>query len=125
MAATQVIRAGQDDPSPEAANAEAIALALMGVGDLSATRLAEGATWDRGEGAVTGREAILAARAAHPVPEKVWIDQVVTHGRAGSVAGRLTRPGGRPRLYCHLIRFTSASAQQVAGLISFEHAGGN
>ena len=121
----QVIRAPAGRGSAAAARAEEIALALMGAGALAPEHLLEGAAWERGEGrALVGRAAILAALGTQPAPERIVVEQVVTHGKAGSVAGRLTRPGAPPRLFCHLIRFSSASAHEVAQLVSFEHPGG-
>ncbi len=108
--------------SPKNARAEAIALALMGVGTLAQDALAEAATWDFAGGAVTGRDAIR-ARAAAQSADTIAIDQVVTHGRGGSVSGRVTR-GGDTRLFCHIVRFTSAAAREIAQLVSFEHPGG-
>jgi len=119
----EVIRSLERGNSPSHTRAETIALALMGVGRLDAESLAEAASWDGAGGAVTGRSAILAAIKRVERPEKIRIEQVVTHGKAGTVSGRVTR-GGATRLYCHLIRFTSASANQVAQLVSFEHPGG-
>jgi hypothetical protein len=127
---TQVIRIARSGNSPEDARAEEIALALMGVGRLDPEALAEAATWDGASGlvegatvAVAGRLAIVAALDTVAPPEKIRVEQVVAHGRAGSVSGRITR-GGETRLYCHFIRFTSPAARQVAQLVSFEHPGG-
>lgn len=119
----EVIRSAETETSPKDSRAEAIALALMGVGRLDADTLAEAATWDGAGGAVSGRSAILAAVEATRAPEKIRVEQVVTHGKAGTVSGRVTR-GSETRLYCHVIRFTSAAAGQVAQLVSFEHPGG-
>lgn len=119
----EVIRSAECDNSPKNARAEEIALALMGVGKLGEDMLAENAVWDGATGARAGRSAILAACAAQPAADKIRVEQVVTHGAAGSVSGRITR-GGETRLYCHVIRFTSAAAKQVAQLVSFEHPGG-
>jgi len=94
----------------------------MGVGALAPECLAEAASWDRREGGVTGRAAILAT-AEKQSAEAIEIDQVVTHGRAGSVSGRVTRDGDT-NLFCHVIRFTSASVREIAQLVSFEHPGG-
>ena len=108
--------------SPKNATAERIALALMGVGALDGDILAEAASWDRPEGAVTGRDAIRAV-ARRQSADAISVEQVVTHGKAGAVSGRVTR-GADTRLFCHVIRFTGASAREVAQLVSFEHPGG-
>ncbi len=113
---TQVLRRAS---GPEEAEAEAIALALMGVGALGPERLAEAASWERPGGGVMGRAAIVAA-AARQSAEAIAVDQVVTHGRAGSVSGRVTR-GGATRLFCHVIRYTAPDAREIAQLVSFEH----
>lgn len=119
---TEVRRSAECGNSPKNARAEAIALALMGVGDLDADALAEAASWDRPGGALSGRAAILAAAGAEHA-DLIRVEQVVTHGRAGSVSGRVTR-GTETRLFCHVIRFTSAAAREIAQLVSFEHPGG-
>lgn len=119
----EVIRIGEGDASPETAGATEIALALMGVGRLDPDRLAESAVWDGAQGARTGRAAIGAALTQVPPADKIRVEQVVTHGRAGSVSGRITR-GTETRLYCHVIRFTCAAQSQIAQIVSFEHAGG-
>ena len=118
----EVIRAADCHNSPKNQRAEDIALALFGVGTLPEDQIAEGAVWDRPGGAVSGRAAILAAIAPEGIT-RIAADQVVTHGKAGSVSGRVTR-AGETRLFCHVIRFTSASARQIAQLVSFEHPGG-
>lgn len=119
---TEVRRSDTCGNSPKNARAETIALALMGVGALDEDALAEGATWDFSGGALTGRDAIR-ARVAGQRADLIRIEQVVTHGRGGSVSGRVTR-GTDTRLFCHVIRFTSAAAREVAQLVSFEHPGG-
>jgi hypothetical protein len=119
----EVIRAQDCENSPKNATAEEIALALMGVGELSGDRLAENAVWDGAHGAVSGRAAIGAALGRVAPADRIRVEQVVTHGRAGSVSGRITRTG-QTRLYCHVIRFTSAAQAQVAQIVSFEHPGG-
>lgn len=119
----EVIRSPDCGNSPKNALAEDIALALMGVGELPETLLAPDAVWDRASGALSGRDTIAAAVAAITPPDRIRVEQVATHGRAGSVSGRITR-GGETRLYCHVIRFTSPAARQVAQLVSFEHPGG-
>lgn len=121
-----MIRSAECDATPEAEQAEAIALALMGVGQLAPETFAEAASWERGAPlpAAVGREAILDVIACLAPPERIELSQIATHGKAGSVAGRILRPGAPPRLFCHLIRYTSAETREVAQLISFEHAGG-
>lgn len=101
---------------------EEIALALMGVGALRAGMLAEAASWDRPGGATLGRRAILAALPDQQA-ETIRIEQVVAHGRAGSVSGRVTRDG-ETALFCHVIRYTTPAATEIAQLVSFEHSGG-
>lgn len=118
-AAPEVRRSVDCGNSPRNARAEGIALALMGVGALDQALLAEAATWDRPGGAVAGRAEICAAATAQ-TSDMIRVEQVVTHGRAGSVSGRVTRDGVT-HLFCHVIRFTSASAKEIAQLVSFEH----
>lgn len=122
--ATDVTRSKDCKNSPRSARAETIALALMGVEDLPprvlADVLADAAIWQRAGGAVTGRDAVLGA--VETGLDAIVVDQVVSHGKAASVSGTLTRGGDR-RLFCHVIRFTSVAAVQVGQIVSFEHAG--
>ncbi|MBL6428690.1 hypothetical protein [Maritimibacter sp.] len=120
---TRIARSPDCGNSPKNQTTEAIALALMGVGALDDGLLAEGASWDRFGAGITGRDAIQAARAETPDHEWIEISEVVSHGKAGSVSGRLQRAGEAPRIFCHVIRFTSASARQIAQIVSFDHAG--
>lgn len=119
----EVIRAPGCETSPETASAEEVALALMGVGTLPTHRLAENAVWEAAGGARLGRGAIGAALGALSAADKIRIEQIVAHGRAGSVTGRITRKG-KTQLYCHVIRFTSTERAEVAQIVSFEHPGG-
>ena len=116
---TEIRRSSDCGNSPKNARAEEIALALMGVGALEEALIAEAASWDRPSGAVTGRAEITAAAAAESA-DLIRVEQVVTHGRAGSVSGRVTR-GSETRAFCHVIRFTTAAARKIAQLVSFEH----
>ena len=118
----EVIRSPDCANSPRNARAEDIALALMGVGGLDPQALAEAASWDRAGAAIVGRAAIGAALAGLAPAQNIAIEQVVTHGKAGSVTGRITR-AGETLLFCHVIRFTSAAAREIAQMVSFEHAG--
>lgn len=120
---TRVARSPDCGNSPTNAKAEEIALALMGVGDLRVDLLAEGASWERFGAAVTGRAAIAAALGDQPAHDWIEVSEVVTHGKAGSVSGRMQRAGEPPRIFCHVIRFTSAKAAQIAQIVSFDHAG--
>ncbi|MEC7762244.1 MAG: hypothetical protein VX874_10085 [Pseudomonadota bacterium] len=120
---TRIARSPDCGNSPKNTKTEEIALALMGVGALDADLLAEGASWDRFGKGHTGRDAIRAAQAQTPGHEWIEISEVVSHGKAGSVSGRLQRAGEPPRIFCHVIRFTSASAKQIAQIVSFDHAG--
>lgn len=115
----EVLHGPDRDTDPKSAKAEAIALALMGAGALAAETLAEAASWQRSERALMGRRAILDACEAGI--EKISVEQVVSHGAAGSVSGRYWREG-HARAFCHVIRFTSPAATQVAQLVSFDHA---
>ena len=118
---TKVTRRPDCGNSPKNARAEEIALALMGVGALPEGTLAEAATWDFAGGALTGRAEIRTCAVAQTA-DAITVEQVVTHGRGGSVSGRVTR-GGDTYLFCHVIRFTSAAARDIAQLVSFEHPG--
>jgi hypothetical protein len=107
------------------ARAEDIALALMGAGPLPCDLFADDATWERGaDGSAAGRVAIVKAFGKLMAPDSITVDQVVAHGKAASVTGRLTR-GTQTRIFCHVIRHTSEAATQIAQIVSFEHTGGH
>lgn len=109
--------------SRKAARSEEIALALMGVGPLPADLIAADATWERGQnGPASGRDAILSAFRAIKAPDSITVEQVVAHGRAATVSGRLTR-AGQSRIFCHIIRHTTQAATEIAQIVSFEHGG--
>ncbi|MGH1367649.1 MAG: hypothetical protein ACRBCL_03465 [Maritimibacter sp.] len=123
---TPVITRSTDcETGEEALRAEAIALALMGVGALEETLLVEGASWQGANDApvAVGRSAIQDACSAIRPARAIAIEQIITQGAAGSVAGRLRRDGEGERLFCHVIRFTNSAANQIAQLVSFEHGG--
>ncbi len=120
----QVTRSADCENSAKNRRIEDIALALMGAADLPESTLSEAAVWDRFGGAVMGRTAILAARDAAAPCQTIRVDQVVSHGKAGTASGLLTRDGEGTRLFCHVIRFTSAAADEIAQVVSFEHGGG-
>ena len=99
--------------------ARELALALMGERSLLPDAISDGATWQKGASTLIGREAIL--EGAEPATATVTIDEIVTHGKAAAVSGNLRDQSGQTRLFCHMIRFTNASANQVASIVSFEH----
>ena len=116
----KVIRKAEGRARNEA-HAEDIALALMGAGPLQNDMFAADATWQRGQDApAAGRSAILKVFETLTVPDTITVDQVVSHGKAASVSGRLTR-GPQSRIFCHVIRHTSADALKIAQIVSFEH----
>ncbi|AJE46215.1 hypothetical protein [Celeribacter indicus] len=107
--------------APRNARAVEIALAFMGVARLEPDLLAEGASWDRtGAPCLIGRGAISDAVAQVTPPVSLSVSEVSTHGRAGSVSGRFTRDGEGTSLFCHVLRFTSASCRELAQVVSFE-----
>jgi hypothetical protein len=108
--------------SPKAERAEALALGLMGLGPLDRDALAEGVGWDASGRTHMGRDAVVAAIIPAPA-RRVDVDQTVTHGKAAAVSGVLTLADGSTRLFCHMIRYTSAAATTVAHIVSFEHGG--
>jgi hypothetical protein len=120
----KVIRKAEGRARNEA-RAEDIALALMGVGPLPCDMFAVDATWERGtEMPAAGRSAIVKVFEALTAPDSITVEQVVSHGKASSVSGRLTR-GTQSRIFCHVIRHTSEAATQIAQIVSFEHSGGS
>ena len=122
MTTLNLIRSGDCEGSPKNLRAETIALGLMGAAPLAPDAFAEGVGWERGSGeTLMGREAILAVEKGVGL-RKIEVSQVVTHGKAGAVSGRLWREDGSSSLFCYMLRFTSAAVKQVAHVVSFEHA---
>jgi hypothetical protein len=105
--------------SPKARKAADVALGLMGACTLAADAFADAVSWQNGGTALIGRDAIF--KAVKRAEADIRIDEIVTHGKAAAVSGQVRRTGQPAALFCHMIRFTSASAKQVASVISFEH----
>lgn len=121
MTPTRITHGSDCEDTPAAQRADAIARALMGIGTLDASRLAETASWERSDvQATVGRAAISQALETLTPPVSIHIDQIVAHGKAATVSGRLTRDGSGTMLFCHIIRFTNAKALEIAQLVSFE-----
>jgi len=116
----EVVTSGDCGNSPKNAAAQDIALALMGAGALPAEVLAESAVWQRPTGALAGRKPILNALRRTKAPDRIEVEQVVTHGKSGSVSGRYWS-GGQERLFCHVLQFTSAAMRALGQIVSFEH----
>lgn len=108
------------DTFDQDARAQDIALALMGAGTLDPSHLAGDAVWERPGGAVAGRTMIIRALRRVTAPDRIAVDQVVTHGRSGSVSGRMWLAEDE-RLFCHVLRFSSAARRDIAQMVSFEH----
>lgn len=108
-------------PPDKDARAQDIALALLGAGGLPGDALAENAVWDRPDGALSGRARIRKALNSLPHPHRVEISQVATQGKSGSVSGRYWPRPDEARLFCHIIRYTTAASHQIAQLVSYEH----
>lgn len=96
-----------------------ISLGLLGAGEMPDGVLSDCVTWQNGESVLVGQAAVIASarKIAH---RSVTIEEVVTHGKAAAVSGRLLSATG-PKLFCHMIKFTSTSAQEIASIVSFEH----
>lgn len=119
---TRIKRSGPGTGTAKDARTEEIALALMGAVPVDLTLFAEAAGWQNGpNGAAMGRARIVEKIAAARDPDEISVEQVVSHGKAGSVAGRVVR-GGEPYLFCHVIRYDTAAAGKVVQVVSFERA---
>lgn len=106
--------------SAKASIAEELALGIMGVAELKTGLLSDSVTWQNGrEGALMGRDSISNAIVTRS-DRSVIVDEIVTHGNSAAVSGRIRSETGT-RLFCHMIKYTSASAKQVASIVSFEH----
>lgn len=99
--------------------AKEISLGLLGAGALPKDVLSDSVTWQNGGSVFVGQEAVL-AKIAETSASSIKIEDIVTHGKAAAVSGRLTSETG-PKLFCHMIKFTSASAKQIASIVSFQH----
>ena len=110
-----------DNARPQDARAQDIALALMGAGTLDPAMFAEDAQWQRHGQVLAGRLKIAAALKRMTPPSRIEVDQVVTQGRSGSVSGRYWTENGDAQLFCHVLRFTSQTGQELAQIVSFEH----
>ncbi len=115
----RILRNGPLTQSESDRSAEAIALGLLGVCELPVEGLSANATWQNGSDVLVGRAAISAAICAKRLIE-VRIEDVVSHGKAAAVSGRLITNSG-PYLFCHMIKYTNASAKHVASIVSFRH----
>lgn len=111
---------GAQTDKMKARAAQELVLALMGDGHVSDDCIAEGATWQNGPASLIGRDAIIDAIKDRST--RITIDEVVTHGKAAAVSGKLRDDRGQTRLFCHMIRYTNTSARQVASIVSFEHS---
>jgi hypothetical protein len=118
---TPQVKRKAEGRSRKEARSEEIALALMGIGPINAEAFAVDATWERGDGQpLSGAQAIQAALSKQETPDSITVEQVVSHGKAASISGRLTR-GTQAKIFCHVIRHTSEAATHVAQVVSFEH----
>lgn len=119
----KVRRAPACPRTARAEHAAGIALALMGAAPLPQGALGDASTWESsGAPATIGAEAIVTLLRSRPAPAEIELTDIVTHGRAAAVSGRyLPQGAAQARLFCHMIRFTSASAVHVAHVVSFDH----
>ena len=99
--------------------AKDISLGLLGAAEMPIGMLSDNVTWQNGDRVLIGHAAVLASVGDSP-PLSVTIDDVVTHGKAAAVSGRLVADTG-PRLFCHMIKFTNSSAKKIASIVSFQH----
>ncbi|MDQ2094983.1 hypothetical protein [Rhodalgimonas zhirmunskyi] len=101
----------------------AVALGLMRGAPLPDGQITDATIWEGGDTSpAIGTAAIKAALSHRPAAAEINVDEIVTHGKAAAVSGRMTpADGGRARLFCHMIRFTSAGARTVAQVVSFDH----
>lgn len=107
--------------SPKSARAQDIALALLGAGSLDPSLLAADAQWQRPKGLLAGRDRIARATRALTPPADITVEQVVSHGRSASVSGRVRTARGDTRLFCVVLRFTSAACRDLAQIVTFDH----
>ena len=117
--AIRVTRSESLDRSHKAEIAVAIALGLLGAEALPTAVLADNVVWQSGPDVHIGSKAVLSAIKPDDLIA-VRIDEAVWYGKAAAASGLLETDDG-PRLFCHMIKFTNASARKVASIVSFEH----
>jgi hypothetical protein len=115
---TDIQRSADCGNSPKNKAAEDLAVGLE-TGQLDGSLLADGFRWRGGDGerAASPEEAEALLR-KRPAPASLTIDNVTSHGKVAAVSGTAIH-AGRNEQFAHFIRFTSASAKQVAEIESF------
>ena len=99
--------------------AKEICLGLFGADAMPDHVLSDSVTWQNGDCVLIGQDAVLTS-IKKLARSSVKIEDVVTHGKAAAVSGRLITNQG-PFLFCHMIKFTNTSAKQIASIVSFKH----
>ncbi|WP_353336743.1 nuclear transport factor 2 family protein [Pseudooceanicola nitratireducens] len=122
MAGAQAVMASRPgDTASGNALAQDIALALLGAGTVDPSTFAADAQWQRPDGVLTGRAQITNALTALTPPASITVEQVVSQGRTASVSGRVRLSPSDARLFCIVLRFTSAACRDLAQIVSFDH----
>ena len=107
--------------SPRNTTAEEIGLAFCGAVEMPAGMMSDTTLWRCADGSeLVGDHAVEEGLDALTPPRRVVVDSVVTHGRAGAVSGRIEPARGKTHLFCHVLRFTSASGRSLAEVTTFE-----
>ena len=117
---TQIKRSADCGNSPKNARSEAIAVAIecRDVEHLSGYLSAQ-ASRHWADITLTGLADVLSDLQQRPLPDRLMIDRVVSHGKVGAVNG-VADYGTERRRFCHLIEFTSVKCEQVRRIESYD-----
>lgn len=118
---TIVIQSRDCGNSPKNQFAEKVAIAVeIGDVDFLTEILDESIAWETTKGDFTGAEQVLAQLKNTKESDRLVIDHVVTHGKAGTVNGLAQRNGvATDRRFCHVLTFTNTRCNKVQRITSF------
>lgn len=118
---TVVIKSRDCGNSPKNQFAEKIAIAVESGDTVFLTEVFdESIAWETTKGDFAGAEQVLAQLKNTKEPDRLIIDHVVTHGKAGTVNGLAQRNGAADdRRFCHVLTFTNTKCNKVLRITSF------
>ena len=120
FAMMKVIRSSGCGNSPKQKLVEDMSVALAGadVGIMASLAVPELVWLHIGKKPIEGQNAVLSAiRKSGPATE-VTIERVVSHGRAGTVNGIITR-SGKHTAFCHMFEFKNAKGTHVKSISTY------
>lgn len=108
--------------SPKNQFAEQIAIA-METGDTGFARdaLDDNVMWESAKGDISGRKQVLARLEQASKPDRLFIDHVVTHGKAGAINGVAEIEGSKQaRRFCYMLTFTNTKCRMLQRITEFQ-----